>query len=376
MPRLRIQVLAALLAGLMVGTLPLDAQQTGEARSYTVKCGDTLWGIAKQLLGDPFLWPELYRLNTEAIADPHWIYPGTTLKLPGGAGTQPAAAAVAPGAEPAAAPQAEPNTSSGLRRPNERPTIFDPATRKKEVRTRESLILGARTTAVRPGDFVASPFVWSLDGPSDGGRLEWTAETQGIDLTVAQRPIQQSEEVFIRLPKGATARKNDRYLVYRPGLVIEGQGQVMIPTGTVRVIGPVAGGRARVRLQQKFEDVFIGQRIMVFDTLISRPGVFPAPVEFGAAAHIVWIAGNPVIPVPGHFLVLSAGLKDGLVAGDQVTILRDGGTDDHGNVMPDEEVGVAQVTRVTPWGASAVLLRQNAPAIRVGAKVRVTAKMP
>lgn len=372
MPRLRIQVLAALLAGLMVGTLPLDAQQAGEARSYTVKRGDTLWGIAKELLGDPYLWPELYRLNADAIADPHWIYPGATLKLPGWAGKEPAA----PGAEPAAAPATESYTSSGSRRPNERPTIFDPATRKKVVRTRESLILGARTTAVRPGDFVAAPFVWSAGGPADGGRLEWTAETQGIDLTVAQRPIQQSEEVFIRLPKGATAKKDDRYLVYRLGPVLDGQGQVMIPTGTVRVIGPSTGGRARARLQQKFEDVFIDQRVTVLDTLVSRPGVFPAPVEFGAVARVAWIAGNPIIPAPGHFLVLSAGLKDGLVPGDQVSIYRDGGTDDHGNAMPDEEVGVAQVTRVTRWGASAVILRQSAPAIDVGAKVRVTATMP
>ncbi len=45
---------------------------------YIVQRGDTLWDLAGQFYGDPYLWPQLWERNSY-ILDAHWIYPGDPL---------------------------------------------------------------------------------------------------------------------------------------------------------------------------------------------------------------------------------------------------------------------------------------------------------
>jgi hypothetical protein len=52
------------------------------ALAYRVQKGDTLWDLSEEYLKDPFAWPDLWDANRH-IQDPHWIYPGDSICIPG-----------------------------------------------------------------------------------------------------------------------------------------------------------------------------------------------------------------------------------------------------------------------------------------------------
>jgi LysM repeat protein len=74
---------------------PKKTRKTKQAaKSYTIKSGDTLYGIARKQLNDANKWKSIYTLNKKVIEDAakkhgrksssegHWIYPGTKINLP------------------------------------------------------------------------------------------------------------------------------------------------------------------------------------------------------------------------------------------------------------------------------------------------------
>lgn len=60
-----------------------DTMEQPQWRSYTVKRGDTLWGISAMDVGynDPYQWPLIYRANKAKIEDADLIYPGQAFRI-------------------------------------------------------------------------------------------------------------------------------------------------------------------------------------------------------------------------------------------------------------------------------------------------------
>ena len=71
--------------GAAVTVVSARAPEKEQPAVYTVVKGDTLWEIARRLLGDSRRYPELAALN--GIANPNLIFPGQTLTLPGPGGS-------------------------------------------------------------------------------------------------------------------------------------------------------------------------------------------------------------------------------------------------------------------------------------------------
>ena len=347
----------------LCATIPSVArgqQATSPApKTHTVKRGDTLWDIAKLYLTDPFLWPEVYRLNTDIIEDPHWIYPGEVLKLPG---EEAKVIAVAPPSAPApVTPQAA------------APVTPAPAPRDSVVVVNA---VQAPSSVVRMGEYIAAPWVDQEGGPSRHGYIVESAELPGIASADRSR-MRLYDRVFVAQPDTATGRK--LYLVYRLGPMLTDFGQIVIPTGLIEVPRPAQPGEAAVgRVVRMFDEILEGQLLIPLDTAAGIVTGRPTAVPGGTRGMVRWVAGEPVLGTIQTFVVIDIARKDSLTAGDQIELYqpRQQPTDGRELTLPEISIARAQVLRVTSYGATAIVIGQQQPKIEQGVAVRIAAKMP
>jgi hypothetical protein len=369
MSRSRLVAMIAL-ASLVLTPLPSMAQ--GAPQTHTVKKGDTLWDIAKQYLGDPFKWPEIYRRNTSTIADPDLIYPDQVVIISGEVAATPGTPADA-GVPVAPTMGEEPQRPAG---PAPTMTIFNPERFKVVRGERASLEMMGRPTAVRRGDYQSAPFLWDAAGITGAGKVGTAVQSSTVAKTRYETAIQLYERVYVTVPSNATGAVNEVFVSFRYGPTLDGEGQVVVPTGMLRLLTVPQNGQAEALLLNKFEDVYAGHGLIPMDSLAMPAGVMPVRVEFGLATKVLWLDGDPLVPSIGQHMVLAAGATEGLVPGDQVTLQVELGPDEKGVPRAPRDVAVVQVTRVTNWGASAVLIGQNEGVVTPGMAARVTAKMP
>jgi len=78
------------------GIVTASREPAGQPERYAVQHGDTLWGISarEQIYHNPFMWPLIYKANSQQIRDPDLIFPKQIFVIPRDYAPEEAAAAI------------------------------------------------------------------------------------------------------------------------------------------------------------------------------------------------------------------------------------------------------------------------------------------
>lgn len=338
---------------------PASAPVEGEV-SHAVRKGDTLWDIAKAYLKDPFRWPEVFRRNTDVVENPHWIYPGEVIRIPG--------SEVRP--EVLARVMTRPAPTAGFER-----TVFStlPALVSDRVAGSGEVLGRDRLSAVRVGEVEAAPFVDRDGGPRGAGRLAAAYDRPGIAAKASDQTFQLEDPVFVEVPGGRAARVGDRYLVIVAGPAIGEESRLMIPTGIVRVESVAPGQPALARIVRQFGEIRLDQSLVPVESSVPAATATRVPVSNGRAALVLWVHHDPVLPTLQSYVVLSREAGNDVAVGDQFTLMD--ATVDASHPAPPVPAAVAQVVRVTPYAITALVVDHDQPSVRAGMPARLTARM-
>lgn len=342
--------------GLIVLCLPLalaaaeappPAPVPGGESTYVVKKGDTLSGIAKDVLKDPSLWRRIWEQNP-FITDPNRIFPGDTLALPGMQPAPPPPVAVAPKAEPPKeAPKEEEAKAAPPAPPAPAPT---PAAELPPV-------VPAPPASQRA--IVCSPVLIE----------ETAAVTAGIGGILKSEEdrllLSQEDRVVVGLDGEKIPKVGDTLAVIRVGSRVihprtrKSLGRILFTLGLLEVT-TVRDRTVQARVSYGCEPISLGDRVVPFalapfpEDKIARPAARQVEGTIAdSARHVEHIA----IP---HLVFLDVGVSQGIGPGDVFAIYRPSppalnpATGMEIPIAPDR-LGEAVVIRVTERTATAVI---------------------
>ena len=340
--------------------------------SYTVKRGDTLWGISRMYLKSPWRWPELWGMNLQDIRNPHRIYPGQQLYLDKSNGRATLRTSRAQGDAPTDTVKVSPRTRSESLADSALPTLSPGAI---EPFLNESMIVDELTFATAPR------IVATQDGRvllSRGDRAYARGEYSGANGTGQPLSDDKGEPLDFRVYREAKALKDpttQAILGYEAHYV----GKAALVRGESTTQTTDKDGKTQLDIVPATVDIVATkEEVRVGDRLIPEPprellSYVPRAPSLPVAGQIVSVYGDAVAyAAENQIVVINRGSDDGLERGNVVAILKDGQrlldkTDSAKPQLklPNERNGLMMVFRTFDRLSYALVL-QVTDAVRIG----------
>lgn len=347
--------------------VPLADLAPNAPDQYTVKAGDTLWGISGLFLKTPWRWPELWGMNMAEIRNPHLIYPGQQLVLERADGRATLRLAGAGGAD-----------AEGLQ------TIkLSPRTRTESLA--DSALPTLRSSVIEA--FLAEPIIVNESEFQNAPRIV-SAQEGRVLLTRGDRayarggdaPLldDQPREKMFRVFRTATPLKDPgtgEVLGYEA--IYAGKARMVRGESSAMVTG--ADGKDQTAIVPATIDIIAAkEEIRVGDRLYPEPprqvvSYTPRAPAGKVDGRIVSVFGSAVTnAAQNQVVVINRGKNDGMEPGVVLAILKDGAqlVDKQDATrpllkLPDERNGLLMVFRTFDRLSYALIL-EITDGVRIG----------
>ena len=291
---------------------------------YTVKPGDTLWGIANYYLSDAWQWPQLWYTNGQ-IKNPHLIYPGEILTLV---------------------------------MVNGRPRLTL-AEDRLHPRIRE-LPLDQAIPAI-PIDAVRE----FLRGPRLVTKAEAEKAPYVVEFADESLIAGQNNNVYVKnLPNNGIASWSLVKVgsAYTDPDTHEVLGYEAIPTGEADV--REYGKPAEMRLTRSPQEVEIGNRLLPLEAESFKADFYPHPPAQPVDGRILSVYGGLTQIAQYDIVAINRGSRDGLDPGTMLGIYQQGQKvpDPYGDgkiQLPEQKAGLLMVFKVTPRLSYGLVLKET-----------------
>jgi LysM repeat protein len=362
-------------------------------QTHTVRKGDTLWDLAQHYLKDPFLWPGIFRQNTDVVEDPHWIYPGEILRIspvdmasvPTMDTPVPESASPDSNSSTAAAGDttASPDSSDGLARGPQQPSMAEepeeqlPLFSAQRPRTAAEILKTYTEAPYRPlrrSEFYSSGFL-TENQRLPFGRVLGPVTPQQIKAVNSRANALPFSTIALEAPRGATYEIGDTLLILQVGRELEPHGDIIVPTGLARIIETVED-RYLANIVATYGPIRNGQRVLPVESFSAGAGRRAVPVSDGVRGLLVGGLGRQELKEPQMIVFINKGREDGVAPGDIFEVRRRPRRFPDGTIHVNELMATLQIVHVRDRTATGLVLTVISPDIPPGTDVLQVAKLP